>query len=288
MLSITRAPAVPRKPTLAILSNIAALLLYLLCSLAAFELRRRVADPVAGILEADLDGDLAGRIRWTIRGTSDGCLVTFDEDVVTNKASLNVLAPVARPLDRGRADVWLLYLQVFACFVGLATLPFTRFYHALAAPVSLLVNGVAPSRELSAAGRASRRALALDACVRCGICDLRCSVAPIARYLGNPGLLPAHKLITTGALAGGLYGVSLGRTFFGESMFSMLPNASKAALITLVGCLRERGFDLIDCQVETSHLGRLGAHPIPRRQFHARLQKSLRHETLRGSWGRLL
>ncbi len=91
-----------------------------------------------------------------------------------------------------------------------------------------------------------------------------------------------------GMLAGGLYGVSLGRTFFGESMFSMLPNASKAALITLVGCLRERGFDLIDCQVETSHLGRLGAHPIPRRQFHARLQKSLRHETLRGSWGRLL
>jgi heterodisulfide reductase subunit C len=48
-----------------------------------------------------------------------------------------------------------------------------------------------------------RRALALDACVRCGICDLRCSVAPLARYLGNPGLLPSHKLLATGALAGG-------------------------------------------------------------------------------------
>jgi leucyl/phenylalanyl-tRNA---protein transferase len=91
-----------------------------------------------------------------------------------------------------------------------------------------------------------------------------------------------------GALAGGLYGVSLGRAFFGESMFSTVPNASKAALITLVGRLREIGFAMIDCQVETAHLGSLGARPIPRREFHTRLQQSLRHETLRGNWGMLL
>jgi leucyl/phenylalanyl-tRNA---protein transferase len=91
-----------------------------------------------------------------------------------------------------------------------------------------------------------------------------------------------------GSLAGGLYGVSLGRTFFGESMFSTAPNASKAALITLVEDLREIGFDLIDCQVETTHLGSLGARPLPRREFRVRLQESLRHETLRGNWGMLL
>ncbi len=70
---------------------------------------------------------------------------------------------------------------------------------------------------------------------------------------------------TDGTLAGGLYGVSLGRAFFGESMFSTVPNASKAALITLVGRLREMGFDLIDCQVETAHLGesRRPPHPPP-------------------------
>jgi len=85
-------------------------------------------------------------------------------------------------------------------------------------------------------------------------------------------------------LAGGLYGVSLGRAFFGESMFSEAPNASKAALITLVRHLKERGFDLIDCQVETAHLAGLGARPIPRRDFCALLQQSLRHETLRGNW----
>ena len=88
-----------------------------------------------------------------------------------------------------------------------------------------------------------------------------------------------------GMLAGGLYGVSLGRAFFGESMISTVPNASKAALITLVGRLGEMSFDLIDCQVETAHLGSLGARPIPRREFRVRLQESLRHETLRGNWG---
>ena len=114
-----------------------------------------------------------------------------------------VVASLTGVLDAARADVWLLYLHVFACFLGLASLPFTLFFHAVASPVSLLVNSAAPNREFSAAGRASRRALALDACVRCGICDRYCSVAPLARYLGNPGLLPAHKLVATGALAGG-------------------------------------------------------------------------------------
>jgi leucyl/phenylalanyl-tRNA--protein transferase len=86
-------------------------------------------------------------------------------------------------------------------------------------------------------------------------------------------------------LAGGLYGVSLGRAFFGESMFSTIPNASKAGLITLTGHLRERGFDLIDCQVDTAHLAGLGARPIRRRTFRTLLKESLRHETLQGNWG---
>jgi len=90
-----------------------------------------------------------------------------------------------------------------------------------------------------------------------------------------------------GGLAGGLYGVSLGRTFFGESMFSTMANTSKAALITLSSLLAEFGFDFIDCQVESPHLASLGARPVPRREFSALLGKSLRHETLRGNWGDL-
>jgi leucyl/phenylalanyl-tRNA---protein transferase len=88
-------------------------------------------------------------------------------------------------------------------------------------------------------------------------------------------------------LVGGLYGVSLGRIFFGESMFSMMANASKAAFITLISRLRKLGIDLIDCQLETPHLGSLGARPIPRREFCRLLRESLKHETLRGNWGML-
>lgn len=90
-----------------------------------------------------------------------------------------------------------------------------------------------------------------------------------------------------GALAGGLYGVSLGRAFFGESMFSLRPNASKAALVFLCRWLMERGFAFIDCQVETPHLRSLGARPIPRSEFLAILAGALQKDTIQGNWGLL-
>jgi leucyl/phenylalanyl-tRNA---protein transferase len=109
-------------------------------------------------------------------------------------------------------------------------------------------------------------------------------------YVTLHGLGYAHSVEVwqEETLAGGLYGVSLGHTFFGESMFSTRANASKAALITLVTRLREHHFDLIDCQVETPHLGSLGARLIPRREFSVLLKESLRHETFRGNWGTLI
>jgi leucyl/phenylalanyl-tRNA--protein transferase len=69
------------------------------------------------------------------------------------------------------------------------------------------------------------------------------------------------------ALAGGLYGVAIGRVFFGESMFSRHSDASKVALVHLVQQMRLRGFRLLDCQVHSAHLQRLGAVPMPRRLF---------------------
>jgi leucyl/phenylalanyl-tRNA---protein transferase len=75
-----------------------------------------------------------------------------------------------------------------------------------------------------------------------------------------------------GELAGGLYGVSLGKVFFGESMFSKASNASKACLITLVEHLAKRGFELIDSQVYTRHLETLGAREIPRSEYLALLK----------------
>jgi len=68
-------------------------------------------------------------------------------------------------------------------------------------------------------------------------------------------------------LAGGLYGVALGAVFFGESMFSRHVDASKVALVHLVGILRAGGFTLLDIQFLTPHLGRFGAVEIPRREY---------------------
>jgi leucyl/phenylalanyl-tRNA---protein transferase len=86
------------------------------------------------------------------------------------------------------------------------------------------------------------------------------------------------------ALAGGLYGVSLGGAFFGESMFADRPDASKAAFVEGVRWLAARGIGLVDCQVRTEHLVRFGAVEIPRRIFLDRLAAALERPTLRGPW----
>ena len=76
-----------------------------------------------------------------------------------------------------------------------------------------------------------------------------------------------------GRLAGGLYGVAIGRMFYGESMFSHASNASKIALAHLARQLERWQFEMIDCQMNTAHLASLGAREIPRSEFIARLQE---------------
>lgn len=81
-----------------------------------------------------------------------------------------------------------------------------------------------------------------------------------------------------GALVGGLYGVSLGGAFFGESMFSRVRDASKVALIHLCARLKRGGYVLLDCQFITEHLKRFGAVEIPRAEYRERLAKALKVE----------
>ncbi len=108
----------------------------------------------------------------------------------------------------------------------------------------------------------------------------------IAAYIALHEAGYAHSVETwrDGRLTGGLYGVSLGRCFFGESMFHRVSDASTVALVTLVRQLAAWDFDLVDCQVTTDHLIRLGAREIPRRRFLAELAGSLKHPTRRGVW----
>jgi len=98
----------------------------------------------------------------------------------------------------------------------------------------------------------------------------------------------AHSFETwrAGALVGGLYGVAIGRAFFGESMFSRATDASKVALVCLVETLRERGMPMIDCQQRTPLLASLGAREIPRRQFLRRLEALVNYREPAEKWTR--
>ena len=81
-------------------------------------------------------------------------------------------------------------------------------------------------------------------------------------------------------LVGGLYGISIGRVFFGESMFSRVSNSSKVAFVTLVENLERLKFKLIDCQVRTDHLVRFGAREIPRKLFLEQVEKAVKNSGL--------
>lgn len=96
----------------------------------------------------------------------------------------------------------------------------------------------------------------------------------------------AHSVETwfQGQLVGGLYGVALGRVFFGESMFSWRSDASKVALTHLVESLKSWQFGLIDCQIESEHLNRLGALSIPRRRFVKLLDEYCAKPGKAGPW----
>jgi leucyl/phenylalanyl-tRNA--protein transferase len=105
-------------------------------------------------------------------------------------------------------------------------------------------------------------------------------------YLRLHRLGHAHSVETwiDGELAGGLYGVALGRAFYGESMFARATDASKIALAHLARYLVHRNFAVVDCQMNTSHLASLGAREIPRSEFVAGLARWTREGDAPGTW----
>ena len=96
----------------------------------------------------------------------------------------------------------------------------------------------------------------------------------------------AHSIETwiDGELAGGLYGVAIGRMFYGESMFTRVTDASKIALVHLVRQLERWGFGMIDCQMHTAHLGRMGGREIPRAAFMRKLGELVNYPPISGTW----
>lgn len=106
--------------------------------------------------------------------------------------------------------------------------------------------------------------------------------------LHEMGYAHSFECWTNGQLVGGLYGISLGRAFFGESMFTKVTDASKVAFYHLYAFAQKHHFHFIDCQLYTTHLASLGALEIPRSQYLAELKQALAYPDINQPWNDLL
>ena len=113
------------------------------------------------------------------------------------------LTPAALDLDAADASGILLIIHWMACFIGLAYLPFSKMFHIISTPVSLLADGGRDPASTDPANTVTRRALALAACTHCGECSLRCSVEPVFRVTKNHDVLPSEKLASLRTIATG-------------------------------------------------------------------------------------
>jgi heterodisulfide reductase subunit C/nitrate reductase gamma subunit len=111
-----------------------------------------------------------------------------------------VITPSALILSQKSIRETLLYFHFLVCFLGLAFLPFTKFFHALTGPLLLLINGVMDWTKATPANKATVRAIEMDACMHCATCSLHCSVGPIYREIPNITILPSEKLAALTAL----------------------------------------------------------------------------------------
>lgn len=116
-----------------------------------------------------------------------------------------LLKPVAIDLDRLNAPKVLWYIHFLACFIGLAYLPFSKFFHIIATPVYLLARGIITQGKSDPANVHTLQAIGLDACVHCGECSHRCSVAIAMNEIPNPDILPSEKHAAFRSLLAGRY-----------------------------------------------------------------------------------
>jgi leucyl/phenylalanyl-tRNA--protein transferase len=104
------------------------------------------------------------------------------------------------------------------------------------------------------------------------------------RILFEMGYLHTVEVFLGDRLVGGLYGISLGKAFFGESMFHLMPNTSKVALFALSEMLQTKGFSFIDSQVTNPHSLRMGAKEVSRKKFNEMLDLAMEYPTEKGPW----
>jgi len=105
-----------------------------------------------------------------------------------------IAGPIALDLDQAQAHVILWYIHFLSCFIGMAYLPFSKMFHILVSPLSMLANSVMDNETSDPANIATRQVMELDACTHCGTCNQRCSMAMAYSQIENPLILPSEKI----------------------------------------------------------------------------------------------
>lgn len=109
----------------------------------------------------------------------------------------------AKAFNSIRADIWLRYFHFIICFIGLAYLPFSKFFHMISIPLNLMIRNGKSRSEEDDPNKAVKRSIGMDACTHCGLCSLHCSVMPVYLVTANPNVLPSEKLLSVKKIASG-------------------------------------------------------------------------------------
>jgi len=139
------------------------------------------------------DEDLLETGREVNEDNCMGCHVAA-QWAFTGYILAKTIKPVAVALDQAHGITILWYIHIIACFAGLAYLPFSKMFHILCTPISLIANRVMDPRDAAPANTITRQILELDACTHCGSCSLNCSAGMIYEAVGNPLILPSEKM----------------------------------------------------------------------------------------------
>jgi len=118
-------------------------------------------------------------------------------------ATAKIISSAALWLDRIGSTTLVWYIHIIACFIGLAYLPFSKMFHLIATPLSLMVNRVMDAEKSLPANILTRQIMELDACTHCGSCSLNCSAAMVFEAVGNEYILPSEKMVLLKDLASG-------------------------------------------------------------------------------------
>jgi heterodisulfide reductase subunit C/nitrate reductase gamma subunit len=169
--------------------------------------------------------------------------------------------PFAITLDRVKSSAALWYIHILASFFGLAYLPFSKMFHIIASPLSLLINAVMVPERSHPASILTRQILEMDACTHCGTCSFRCSTAIASKTVGNVNILPSERMIAIKGLAAGNRLTEVDVRAIQEGIY-LCTNCDRCTVVCPVGIdLRELWFNVREFLIQKGYPEPLALSP---------------------------